>query len=185
MRNWINLITEFQLQDVEKMITTGGGSEPPKPPEDGGDPWDDDNGGGDNDPPKEPTYNNKFDFSKLDEFTRSYLETMLWTEEEHIADDDGWKSYFSSIHQSAIDSSVNDCHAFQMQNSDTLEDAFDHGYSMSQAGHDFWLTRNHHGAGFWDRDELSGELGKKLTDESQKFGECSVGAGDQGEIYID
>lgn len=32
MRNWINLITEFQLKDVEKLITTGG-DEPPPPPE--------------------------------------------------------------------------------------------------------------------------------------------------------
>lgn len=26
-----------------------------------------------------------------------------------------------------------------------------YGYTIQQAGHDFWLTRNHHGVGFWDR----------------------------------
>lgn len=29
------------------------------------------------------------------------------------------------------------------------------GYSPERFGHDFWLTRCGHGAGFWDRDELS------------------------------
>lgn len=31
------------------------------------------------------------------------------------------------------------------------------GYSPERFGHDFWLTRCGHGAGFWDRDELMGE----------------------------
>ncbi len=28
------------------------------------------------------------------------------------------------------------------------------GYSPARFGHDFWLNRKGHGAGFWDRDEL-------------------------------
>jgi hypothetical protein len=43
-----------------------------------------------------------------------------------------------------------------------------------QLGHDFWLTRNGAGAGFWDRDELSGELGRKLTDAAKRAGEVNV-----------
>lgn len=35
-------------------------------------------------------------------------------------------------------------------------------------GHDFWLTRNGHGAGFWDGDW--GEYGDTLTDLTEKFG---------------
>jgi len=35
-------------------------------------------------------------------------------------------------------------------------------------GIDFWLTRNGHGAGFWDRGY--GELGGKLTDAAKNFG---------------
>lgn len=31
------------------------------------------------------------------------------------------------------------------------------GVTEEQLGHDLWLTRNHHGAGFWDRPELYGE----------------------------
>lgn len=39
------------------------------------------------------------------------------------------------------------------------------------AGHDFALTRNGHGAGFWDRG--LGEVGDKLTDLARSYGECS------------
>ncbi len=37
-----------------------------------------------------------------------------------------------------------------------------------QAGHDFWLTRNGHGAGFWDGDY---EKGDELTSASKPYGE--------------
>lgn len=45
-------------------------------------------------------------------------------------------------------------------------------YSYEQAGHDFWLTRNHHGAGFWDRG--LGEVGDKLTEEAQAHGSADL-----------
>lgn len=41
-----------------------------------------------------------------------------------------------------------------------------------QFGHDFYLTRNHHGAGFWDRG--LGELGDKLTQAAHSFGEDNL-----------
>lgn len=39
-------------------------------------------------------------------------------------------------------------------------------------GHDFWLTRNRHGAGFWDRG--LGALGDRLTDAAHAYGESYV-----------
>jgi hypothetical protein len=44
------------------------------------------------------------------------------------------------------------------------------GMAPAQIGHDFWLTRNRHGAGFWDRG--LGERGQYLTDASHPYGEC-------------
>lgn len=58
------------------------------------------------------------------------------------------------------------------------------GDSWGQFGHDFWLTRNGHGAGFWDRSEIDDEVGKKLTDLANSFGEASPYVGDDGKIYI-
>ena len=50
-----------------------------------------------------------------------------------------------------------------------------------QVGHDFWLTRNHHGAGFWDRG--LGELGERLTTAAHSFGEAELYPGDDGRLY--
>lgn len=47
-------------------------------------------------------------------------------------------------------------------------------------GHDFWLTRNGHGVGFWDRG--LGELGDFLTDMSKPFGACSLYVNNNGEV---
>lgn len=55
------------------------------------------------------------------------------------------------------------------------------GHDADYAGHDFWLTRNGHGAGFWDRG--IGELGEHLSDASRAYGECDLYIGDDGKIY--
>ena len=56
-----------------------------------------------------------------------------------------------------------------------------HGIDATQAAHDFWLTRNHHGAGFWDRGH--GEDGKRLTEIASAFGSCDLLPGDDGVLY--
>lgn len=51
-----------------------------------------------------------------------------------------------------------------------------------RAGHDFWLTRNHHGAGFWDGDWPDDD-GRKLTDAAHTYGEVDLYVGDDGNIW--
>lgn len=46
------------------------------------------------------------------------------------------------------------------------------GLTAEQLGHDFSLTRNRHGAGFWDRGY--GDLGDWLTRIAQGMGSCSL-----------
>jgi hypothetical protein len=48
--------------------------------------------------------------------------------------------------------------------------------------HDFWLTRNGHGAGFWDGD-YEEELGEKLTAICKKMGSIDLYVGDDNKIY--
>jgi hypothetical protein len=58
------------------------------------------------------------------------------------------------------------------------------GYSPGRAGHDFWLTRCGHGAGYWDRDELEAEgLGEKLTAAADSAGSRDLYIGDDGLVY--
>lgn len=51
-----------------------------------------------------------------------------------------------------------------------------------QVGHDFWLTRNRHGTGFWDRG--LGELGRELTDLAHPYGEAHLYVGDDGQLHF-
>lgn len=57
-----------------------------------------------------------------------------------------------------------------------------HDLTEEMMGHDFWLTRNRHGTGFWDRG--LGELGDQLTKWAQTYGEADLYAGDDGEVYL-
>ena len=51
----------------------------------------------------------------------------------------------------------------------------------AMAGQDFWLTRNRHGAGFWDRG--LGELGQRLTRAAQVSSGVDLYVGDDGKIH--
>ncbi len=51
-----------------------------------------------------------------------------------------------------------------------------------QAGHDFWLTRNGHGAGFWDGDWPE-PYADMLTEGSKCYGEFQIYLGDDGLVY--
>ena len=57
------------------------------------------------------------------------------------------------------------------------------GLELSTVLHNFWLTRNHHGAGFWDGDYQK-EVGEKLTKLSHDFGEVYLYVGDDGRLYL-
>lgn len=54
--------------------------------------------------------------------------------------------------------------------------------SDDQFGHDFWLTRNGHGAGFWDRG--LGKLGNDLSTAAETFGSSDLYVGDDARVYV-
>lgn len=54
-------------------------------------------------------------------------------------------------------------------------------YAIEQAGHDFWLTRNGHGTGFWDRsDDIYFGFQDFFTKISEMHGEVHIYLGDDG-----
>ncbi len=125
---------------------------------------------------------------KLDDFTLSYIETALWSSTEETEDGETFnldESYsYSDLSPEALAQIVEDCKAFQESMAEWLTDEHcDVADVAKQAGHDFWLTRNRHGAGFWDGD-WSDESEKALTECSHGFGECTLYIGDDGKIYI-
>lgn len=133
-----------------------------------------------------------------DDFARGYLKCAVWLGAElpeGHPDADSSKNddlSESDLAPDTIRAMLKDCASFQEKAADLLAQAYARdGYGKpgeysaeEMAGHDFWLTRNGHGAGFWDRDALSeGDLGDKLSAIAKTFGESNLYQGDDGGIY--
>lgn len=113
-----------------------------------------------------------------DAFTTGYLEAMAWTEQ----DQPGFME--ASFSDSLLTRAAADCARFQKEARIYLGIADALMYSRARAGHDFWLTRNGHGAGFWDRKELEpGKIGDALTAIAKSYGTLDCYLGDNGEIF--
>jgi hypothetical protein len=124
-------------------------------------------------------------FNSLDAFTRGYVEAMFFTETGYMEDEELEDASFEDLSQEAINQIVDDCKDFQESFADLLSAAYERDYGPEQAGHDFWLTRNRHSAGFWDRGALyKGELGRALTDASHPYGEVYLYRGDDTALYL-
>jgi hypothetical protein len=88
---------------------------------------------------------------ELSPFVRQYLETALWSTTELYSDTPLDRTFtVRDFTLKAIKQAIADCEAFQRENADALSEYYAKGYSETDAGHDFWLSRNGHGAGFFD-----------------------------------
>lgn len=115
----------------------------------------------------------------MDRFTRAYLECALWCsvgEDERPLDEDYG---IEDIAPASLDLIAEDCRRFVQDNIIYLEQAG----TPDQNGHDFWLTRNHHGAGFWGRGYRA-DIGKMLTNAAHAWGSSDLYVGDDGKLYI-
>lgn len=99
------------------------------------------------------------------EFVEAYIECMIWSSPE---DDEGNRPDESDFGFDELDVServsvYRDCASFL--------DSYrrDIGTEYAQAGHDFSLTRNGHGAGFWGGD-WPYEAGQRLTEACEPYG---------------
>ena len=133
--------------------------------------------------------------NKLKDFIYGYKLTALWSTNDYdktdceFLDESFSVDDFDNDARKAIES---DCLKFITSNKDDLETYSDSiTYNIHEslsawevAGHDFWLTRNGHGAGFWDRLGLDETIGKRLSDSSRAFGECNIYVNDQQTLSI-
>jgi hypothetical protein len=111
----------------------------------------------------------------LESFTRQYIETALWASTNDDGEPLDGGDY--DLADEAREQLKADAKSFYENHAELLETVDD-----EQAGHDFWLTRNRHGAGFWDRG--LGELGQKLTDAAHTYGSSDLYIGDDGKVYV-
>lgn len=116
----------------------------------------------------------------LSKATVAYLAAAIWSSLNDNGDplDDDY-----DIHDIG-DVSLRDAQAvvesFSAANADTIRlSDMDDG----QLGHDLWLTRNRHGAGFWCRGYPK-HIGETLTRAAEALGECYIVANDDGTLGI-
>lgn len=124
------------------------------------------------------------------QFVAAYLEAALWAETAHGVPEDtpngdfdtSFESYgfgLDDIAPKAKRAAFRDCLNFIDNNDTALRMS---GGSAEQHGHDFWFTRNRHGAGFWDRG-YKPSIDKALTTAAHAYGGCFVYVGDDGKIW--
>lgn len=84
-----------------------------------------------------------------------------------------------------------DCEKFQADNAETIAAAISEGVTCGpdfgpeeRGGHDFWLSRNGHGAGFFDGDWPE-PYGDKLQDAARAFGELHPYVDGNGQISFE
>jgi hypothetical protein len=89
---------------------------------------------------------------ELDEFTRAYIMAALWTFDEdafsgEYSTSGRFEILFPKIDREAVLKMVEDCAKFKKDNAALIHQA---ELKDSRAGHNFWLSRNGHGSGFFD-----------------------------------
>ena len=116
---------------------------------------------------------------KPDAFVRAYIRCALWAtnhpDTEEPLDDTFEPDDISSDSMRDI---VADCTTFERRWASDIAD------DVSQAGHDFWLTRCGHGCGFGDGDwpEL---FASRVSDDCRRFGNVDIYPGDDGFLHFE
>lgn len=124
----------------------------------------------------------------MNAFLRAYIECALWSSNDESTEQGGEpfdRNYSEAdLAPETLAKMTEECERFERENAENLAlvpGPKGNWSAEEQSGHDFWLTRNRHGAGFWDRGY--GAIDEALTDAAQGFGEVSLYLGDDGRIY--
>ena len=103
------------------------------------------------------------------EVIAGYQECAVWL----ATDDDGESVDHCDLEAEAASELSADCVSFlqAVPAPLLLQYALATGDQWARFGHDFWLTRNGHGAGFWDRGDLvAAQVGEKLSEHARAEG---------------
>lgn len=120
-------------------------------------------------------------------FIRHYVRTLLWSttgdDDEPLEDSYG----VADIAPETMAKTADDCSRFwqavESMGIDLDAEVLVECDPVERAAFHFWLTRNGHGAGFWDGD-WSDSVEDRLTWLATSFGEQWPYVGDDGLIYL-
>ena len=116
---------------------------------------------------------------KMTDFLEQYLATALWSSIDEKDNPFDRNYSIGDFSEEALKQADKDCDLFIEKAGDLLDHIDD-----CDSGHDFWLTRQGHGAGFWDGD-YPDEIGDKLTEIANDFRELYIYVGDDGKLYFE
>ena len=105
---------------------------------------------------------------KENQFINAYIECVFFADEPEDND------FIDGLDRDFERETIIDCLAFYSRIACYLSDD-----QIEQAGHDFYLTRQGHGTGFWDRAEIYGDY------LSQKFSKIAENSGEVYPIFKD
>lgn len=104
----------------------------------------------------------------------AYLDAACWSSYD---DECGQELYADRLTDEAVEKMREDWEDFCKANAEDIE------VDLVQAAHDFWLTRNRHGAGFWDG-HWPQDVADRLTKSAHAYGEVYLQADDDGSIHV-
>jgi hypothetical protein len=102
----------------------------------------------------------------------AYLDAACWS--SHVDGED--ELYAHHLTDEAVQKMREDWEDFRKLNAELIKD------DLVQAAQDFWLTRNRHGAGFWDG-HWPQDVADRLTKAAHVYGEVHLWADDDGRIH--
>lgn len=111
----------------------------------------------------------------IDTIFNSTLEALLWSTPDLQTGDPLDADYGPDDVTAEVKAELREeIEEFVSENGDDLRAALTSGtgYTQGHIGHDIALTRNHHGAGFWDRG--LGSVGTRLTDAAHNLGSLDL-----------
>lgn len=121
----------------------------------------------------------------LETILSAYLDCALWSSTDESTESGGEpldRNYsISDFTARARREAMRDIRTFLRLTAEIDSSA----WSDEQLGHDFWLTRNGHGAGFWERDFAPDAIGRALTQHTKSFGECYLYVTPRGKIAVE
>lgn len=123
----------------------------------------------------------------MDKMVGQYLVTALWSSGDDKGEPLDQKVGVSDISDESLKKADRDCKAFYDKAEIILGKNGDEITSLDpeSIGHDFWLSRNGHGAGFFDAEYLDDEMQDALQELARSFGQVDPVIGDDGVVYFE
>ncbi len=122
--------------------------------------------------------------AEMNNFSLAYIQAALATEMDDSESSGGEpldKNHdFDDIEASTFARIIADCRDFQKKYKALYEAG---GWTDEDAGKDFWLSRNGHGAGFFDSDVENEKIKDDLQDAARRYGEYNLYLGDNRLIW--